>query len=434
MTGGISIIERQVRQVRAAGAARVIVLAEKMPARLAGALEHARGPRHDLEIARSPKELERLLPAAGDVLVLEEGLVIDQRALAAVTAHPAPVLATWPGAAPSVPAAASPRLEHATRIDAQTLFAGVAKLPAPRLHAILPTLGDWDLLHTLLRAEVGEGEAARLDLAALDQYAPDLRRRQPIVWAKPQDEAEAAAATDMLLAAAQKGCLDWPARFIHPPIENALVRLLLPTAVTPNMVTLATALIGVAAAACFASGWLWAGLMLALATGPLDGVDGKLARVGFEFSQWGDLEHVLDKLVEYSWYLCLAWHFSSAERNAGAWPLAAIIILFALAEAAQGEFFRRFTGRQLDDAGPFERRYRLISGRRNTFFWLLVPFAAAGLWFAGFVVIAAYSALNFFVMQWSFFSRLRAYGREHSDVIDANFRETAYGFLPRVGR
>src|SRR3546814_6762738 len=70
----------------------------------------------------------------------------------------------------------------------------------------------------------------------------------------PRNRAEAAACGDALLAQAQKGCLDWPARFIHPPIENMMVRLLLPTPITPNMVTLITAVVGFASIAAFATG------------------------------------------------------------------------------------------------------------------------------------------------------------------------------------
>ncbi len=125
----------------------------------------------------------------------------------------------------------------------------------------------------------------------------------------------------------------------------------------------------------------------------------------------------------------MAWYFAATDRP-GAWGIGAIAILFALAEAVQGEFYRRFTGRQLDDAGTFERRFRLVAGRRNTFFWSLIPFGLASAWYQGFIMIAAYSAVTFFITQARFFVRLRQYGIESSERIAANFSETAYGFLP----
>ena len=192
------------------------------------------------------------------------------------------------------------------------------------------------------------------------------------------------------------------------------------------MVSAFVFLLGLGAAYAFAMGWLWTGLILALLIGPLDGVDGKLARTRMEFSRWGDLEHVADKIVEYLWYICLALAFDAQW----AWAVAALIICFALAEAMQGEFFRRCTGQQLDDVGRIERRFRLISGRRNTFFWTLLPFALLDAWHIGYVTIAAYAVLTFFFMQWRFFVRLAAFGRRHSPVIDQSFAATAYAFLP----
>ena len=197
------------------------------------------------------------------------------------------------------------------------------------------------------------------------------------------------------------------------------------------MVTLFVAAISLAAGIAFATGWLWTGLVLALVSGPLDGVDGKLARSRLEFSRWGDLEHLLDKIAEYGWYLALAGHFA-VTRGEGPWALAALIVVVALAETLSGEFYRRFTGTQLDDAGPPERRFRLIGGRRNTYFWTLLPFAAAGAWYAGFIMIAVYATLTFFVMQWRLFVRLGEFGRRHSPAVAANYAATAYRVLCRA--
>ena len=264
--------------------------------------------------------------------------------------------------------------------------------------------------------------AERIDLSATPSYSPERRRHVPLMWERPVDAASARKAANQLLAAAQKGCLDWPARFVHPPIENAVVRLLWPVPITPNMISLLAFLLGLYAAWCFASGALWTGLILALIVGPIDGIDGKLARSRMEFSRWGDLEHVGDKIVEYAWIAGLA----AAVGTGAAWALAALIVCTALAEAVQGEFYRRITGAQLDDAGPFERGYRLISGRRNTFFWSLLPFAWFDAWGAGLVMIAVYSTVNFFIMQARFFVRLAEYGRAKSAAIAANLDATAY--------
>jgi len=396
---GRPVLGRQARQAHHAGAARVLVLG---------------GPVAQGEMVAGPDAAAASLADDDLVLMLAPGLVVDERIVAAVIAA-APAVATWPD-------------RGVERIDADTLAAGVAVYPGALVRRVAAGLGDWDLGSTLLRAALVDG-VARLDLAALPLYAPSRRREVPLTWALPTSLTEAAAATTTVIKAAQKGCLDWPARFIHPPIEDGLVRLLGPTPITPNMVTLFVAALSLGAGVAFAYGWLWTGLVLALISGPLDGVDGKLARARVEFSKWGDLEHVLDKIAEYGWYLALASHFA-VTRGEAPWLVAALIILFALAEALGGEFFRRFTGSQLDDAGRFERSFRLVSGRRNTFFWTLLPFAAFEAWYAGFIMIAVYAVATFFVMQFSLFKRLAVYGRAHSGQIESNFAATTYDFLP----
>ncbi len=394
---GRPVLERQRRQVAQAGATATIVA--------------------DSAVALAA------LADDDQLLVITPGLVVDERIVAAAieqgaAAATVATIATWPAARGGV-----------ERIDAARFAAGVAVYPAGLVRRVAATLGDWDLHSTLLRAALAEPGTMHLDLATLDLYDPARRREVPLTWALPATSDEASAATATLIAAAQKGCLDWPARWLHPPLEDALTRLLLPTPIRPNHVTLFIAALSLGAGVAFACGWLWTGLIVALVCGPLDGVDGKLARARLDFSRWGDLEHVLDKVAEYGWYLALAGHFAAVGYS-GAWAVAALIVLFALAEALAGEFFRRFTGAQLDDAGDFERRFRLVSGRRNTFFWTLLPFAAFGAWYAGFVAIAIYAVVTFFVMQASLYRRLAQFGRRHSAIVAANLDRTAYGFLP----
>jgi len=371
----------------------------------------------------SVSNLPAALAGARMGLVLAPGLIIDERPLAALLAAADAVsgLLVCADAARSV-----------ERLDAVTLAAGAMVLPAAMIAQVAAGLGDWDLHSTLIRLAAADPRVVRVAMEGTALYAADRRREVPLLWARPADPAGAEAATAALIAAAQKGVLDWPARFLHPPVEDALVRLLAPTGVTPNMVTLFTALLGVAAGLGFATGAMWWGLGLALLCGPLDGVDGKLARTRIEFSRWGDLEHVLDKVLEYGWYLCAAWWFSGALASGLPWAIAALIIVPALAEAVQGEFYRRMTGAQLDDAGDFERRARLVAGRRNTFMWTWLAMALFGWWFEGFVLLACYSVVTTAVAQWRFYKRLGEFARAGDTRVQANYASTRYDFLAKA--
>ncbi len=420
--GGISILARQARQLRQAGATQLLIVD---PEPLSEVPEGAE------PISRAALA-QRVSPDV-PVLAIAPGLIIDERAITLVAGAAAPALlvslATPADVATAAPGTAPPGIE---RLDADTLAAGVMLVQGSLLRDVLGGLGEWDLASTLLRTVATDSRTTRLNFARITLYSASRRRDVPLLWSRPTTPAEAAATTDELIAAAQKGVLDWPARFLHPLVEDPLVRLLAPTRITPNMVTLFGGVIGIGAGIALATGMLWLGLGLALLAGPLDGVDGKLARTRLEFSRWGDLEHVLDKILEYGWYFCAAWCFSGVSGSALPWAIAWLIALPALVEAVQGEFFRRMTGRQLDDAGPVERRIRLIAGRRNTFLWTWAGFAAAGFWFEGFVALAVYSVVTTAVAQWRFYVRLLAYARDHGDRIAANYAATDYAFLPEA--
>lgn len=404
VAGGIPIIRRQIRQLQALGVTRVVLALGKGQE---GALAQARAESLrggiELEVADSAQKLVQATTGHG-ALTIDEGLLVDERMLEAFFADEALAMA--------------PRPVLATRDPAHLLSAGLAIFPAGSLSLTTAT--------ALLEDGLCGLTAPRYhDLSGLDDYAPARRRRLPMVWLPLRSAADGDVGTRVLLASAQKGCLDWPARFFHPPVENVLTRLLLPTPITPNQVSVFVFLLGLYAAWCFATGAWPLALALMLVIGPLDGLDGKLARTRLEFSPYGDLEHVEDKIVEYACYVCMAAWIGTGW----AWAVCALIVLFALAEAVQGEFYRRLTGGQLDDAGRLERRFRLISGRRNTFMWTLIPFIALGAWNAGFVMIAAYSAITFFFAQWRFFVRLAEVAQSTSPTMAENLRRTGYAFL-----
>lgn len=421
---GWTVVERQARLARRAGADGVVICADRATPELAGAIARLRRDGIDVDVARNVAEVGDLVQPGDAVVMFAEGLVCDDRIVRKIVAE---------GQGPLLLILKDDGDERYERIDAGTRWAGLALLPGATVREVARRFGDWDLQSTLLRTAV-QSNAEPLSFDDIPLYIADRRREVPLVFEMPRSRAEAARCGDALLAQAQKGCLDWPARYIHPPVENAMVRALLPTPISPNMVTLFTAVVGAASVIGFATGWLWTGLLLMLFLGPLDGVDGKLARTRLQFSRWGDLEHVIDKIVEYGAFIALGGYLARAAGHYGPWVLAAMTIAFALAEAVQGEFFNRYTGKQLDDAGLWQRRVRLIAGRRNTFFWLLVPFALFGAWQTGLIAISIYSTVTFFVAQAFFFSTMRAHALENLPLVAENFRKSRYAFLQKRAR
>jgi phosphatidylglycerophosphate synthase len=243
-------------------------------------------------------------------------------------------------------------------------------------------------IEELLPAAIEDGHARPLDVAGQAAYVGSLRRTVRPLWFPAPGPEGTRAAEAALLETAQKGALDIPA-IVHGPIETAIVARLCRTKVTPNQLTLGAAAVAWTATALFASGHLGAGLVVALAVGILDGLDGKLARLKLETSRVGEFEHLSDFAFELSWWAALAWHFHRSGTLRWA-PL--VLLALYIAEALDGlvklAALKRL-GVIIDTAAPSMRLVRLVGGRRNVYVWIMALGWAVGHPAAAFVLLPA---------------------------------------------
>ena len=228
------------------------------------------------------------------------------------------------------------------------------------------------------------GHIARVDAARQQAYVRSMRRSvRPVFFPAPSLDRRPLA-EGFLRDATQKGVLDFPA-LVHAPIEKWLVSHLCRTTITPNQITLGTAVLGLGVTLLYACGYLWAGALLALVIGVLDGVDGKLARLKAQTTKLGKKEHDLDYFVETSWWMALAYHFQATGQIRYAY-----VIFFAFFAAHRLERMaiqavQRRIGRNLDDFAPFDRLVRIVAGRRNIYTWLFAFFLVIGSPATGFI-------------------------------------------------
>ena len=396
--GGISIIERQMRQAMSAGATRAILNVESESPELLAAIEQA-GP--GLIVANTGAALADAI-GTDDVLLFAEGLVVDDRIVRRMMAFKGAALAVWSGDAPA----------EAERIDHATCWAGIALIPAEVVTEASLALGEWDMQSTLLRVTAAMAPA-RLEMGGIDLYAPDRGRDVPLLWLAIRSPIAAQRSLDALLQSTEIGGSTWVSRFIQSPAANMLTRWLSPSRISPVFLTMLTTAAGLIAGVAFATGWLTVGLCLAVGVGVLATVASKLAQVRAEAAKSSQHWAMFDQVIGYAWYLCLGgWVGGSA------WLLAAMIILFSWAADLQRNFFNQVTGRLLHDSGAFEQRLSLVVSHRDTLLWLLIPFAWFGLWFAGLAVLAIYATLTFFVTQARVFRRLIG-----SAAIDSHARQ-----------
>jgi phosphatidylglycerophosphate synthase len=238
------------------------------------------------------------------------------------------------------------------------------------------------------------GDPTIIDVAAQSTYVAGLRRDlRPLWFPAPRQEGHRLLAEGWLLDAAQNGTLDLPAK-VHAPIETWIIARLCRTNVTPNQITLFTAAVSAGVTALFASGQLLAGVGLALIVGVLDGLDGKQARVKVETTQLGKREHVLDYVLELSWWSALAYHFTATAQLPNAMLLLVLLVGSDLVDRLAKRFAKKRIDRNLDDHAPIDRFVRLIGGRRNIYVWILAAGLAAGIPDKAFVALCWWGALT----------------------------------------
>lgn len=298
-----------------------------------------------------PQCLQALPAAATDLLLVRGDCLIDPRLLATLVTQ------------------ASPRWLRAPQSAAEAMPAAARIPPAGLAVWAATSLATW--LH----------DSVELDPAAMDDYSAAHRGPVPFYLHTVKTPTEAVAATKTLIRAAQKRALDLPALVLNPLFENRLVFWLCHTPITPNQVTLFTAVLGALIAVLFLNGWLRLGTLLAYAVEILDGVDGKLARTRLQTSRLGELEHVLDFFVEHAWYLAITVFLATSTGNRMLWWTGGGLMLCDLGDNLLYGLGRGLFGKHLDELGRFDRLFRLIAGRRNIYAWMF----CFGFW-AGFPV------------------------------------------------
>jgi len=364
---GLSLLERSLRTLQAAGFTRALILTDGKELIL-------EAPRilspHGTKIActfslrpTGPITLEQLAAVWPDncqeLLVLRGDSVFDPRLLRLLSAQDAPVALVDS----MVPAKFHP-LVLSTSMTNRGRFCGAAVLSrdwvsdrnGPFEDAICEALDD--------------GSLASVDAATRPCYSPELHRELRAYWFPSPTPGHKRVAEKVILDAAKKGTLDIPA-LAHAPIETFIVSKLCRTSITPNQITIFCNIVAWGATVLFATGHLGSAIAIALAVGVLDGLDGKLARVKLETSQAGKLEHLFDILFENSWWIALAWHLHASGKLPEAFSYLGLLLGAEILNALARTSIVRYCRKSMAELGPFDRLFRLVSGRRNIYVWIL---------------------------------------------------------------
>jgi len=360
---GRTVLEYQVRCAAAAGAAPIVVVVERVPQALQDNFERLRLDGIGVFPVSDVQEALSRFEAGSLILMIGDGIVPPSELVGAMAAEPGAAVAIVPD---------DEAHEVFERIDGESRWAGVALVDARLLGSTAAMLGDWDLQSTLLRRALQEG-AARL-------RADDIGG-EPLL-------ADAAADLEQFqrrLFVASRGIRpDWVSRYLLPPIEELATEQLLQTRVRPMWLIWAALALILGGAFCFTRGWLGAGLVLEVASMPLDLIATRLAALR------------LRPLPVRMWSKIALWPASGLALIAiGLWEMRHVsgwgALVTALVAAAFAEASRR------ERAGMPEGELWLISRRSAVV--LAIPFAIAGAWTSYLVGLLAYAAISFFIIQ-----------------------------------
>ena len=356
---GRTLIERQARLAAAAGASPIVIHVERMPVDLVAAIERLRRERLPIVVARTAEEAAEAVGPSDRVLLIADGAIADASQLARLAAIEGPAVLTVPDSAFD---------DRYERIDAASRWGGLAVFDGALLRETAAMLRDWDLQSTLLRRALQAGArhvAAQGALGILDSRA-DLEILE-----------------QRILRSADAGRRGWASRLLAP-LERSATAVLMGGSIAPGMVGGAAAALTGAGALAMARGWFWTGLVLLLLATPLDGIAARLARLrmqeGLGQSWWFHLLPVLAGAA----LLGLGYRLAP-EQGWGTIVLALATILFLIALGQE-------------TAGGKVRGAELLAEPKGMI-WLMLPFAAFGLWQAGLAMLFAYAAGSFFWAQ-----------------------------------
>ncbi len=368
---GRALIERQARLAAQAGAERIVLLIERLPAGLTGAIDRLRRDGIVIDVARSAGDAADRFHPDERVLVFADGAMAGAGAIGRLVGSTAPALLTLSEAAP--PGAFE-------RIDAAARWAGLALVSGDMLRKTVAMLGDWDLHSTLLRRAVG-ASARRIDIAdgagLLEPYAAMLVRSR----------GGARAATEAAFAVDRDG-EGWPARLIYGPIARLLGGLILDRPLESRWLRWAS--IGAAAIAVpmLVRGWLAAALLLLIAGALLDATGRLLAALRLTRASIEDRLSIARAGLMAIGLLGFAWHRMQGDPTALVLGVATVAVV--LAEARE-RMALRLLGAGARPPGWIADVDALLL--------LFLPFALAQQTLAGLAALGVYAAASFAAVQ-----------------------------------
>lgn len=380
---GRTLLEHQVRLAAFAGAEHVVVLAERLPVALAAAVERLRRAGLRVDIARDAADAADRIHPDERLLVVGDGCVAPVGLVERVAEARSPVVLT---------VVDEPDNAMFERIDAVARWGGLMLINGAMLRDTVAMLGEWDLESTLLRRTVQAG-AERIDAGV------QANGRGGVAPLLVDGVAHLDGFDRDMLAGARPRGRDWPWRHIFPTIERFVAPPLLRRGIDPVWFSVAAVTMVIVAGIFFAAGWRLAAEIALLSSGPIAAVAERLAGARLAPLRWASA-FVRARLAAAAGALGVLTAGLAADHGWGAWLLSGILVFAMIALAAEQRILKHLPG----GVAP------LWVASLDGLIWAMAPFAIAGCWTAGVVVLALYAVGSFAIVQREVMSRVAMRG------------------------
>jgi hypothetical protein len=266
---GQTLLEYQVRTLRAFGVGHLVLLADRLPSGLLATLDRLKSDNIDIDVVRTPSDAADSVHPDEDVLVIAGGMVAPRHQLQRLSTLKGPALLSVADIAEN---------NAFERIDAQSRWTGIAKLDGTLLRETAAMLGDWQLGPTLLRV-------------ALQNGVRQIRIDDGDSIMMPKTIAEAASTTAALSNAVRPRAIDWFDRTILAPMAVMLAQKSMARRVTTRTIAVFAAVLTLVAFASVLLGRFWVGTSLLCVVGLVVAIGDVVAQVSARPSD------LLDRLV-----------------------------------------------------------------------------------------------------------------------------------------
>jgi hypothetical protein len=370
---GATLLEHQVRRAVRAGAGHIVVLVERLPVALIGAIDRLRKSGTRVDIARSVADAADRIHPDETVLIIADGCIAGADVFNRLVASPTPALMTVPDL---------PGLNDFELIGAQLRWAGLGLIDGGRLQMTAARLGEWDFELTLLRQALEDDGAI---LPALGSSGDQVTAERPIFARRASDLAMLEQRIIDGSAGFREG---WPARYIFPLIERIGFARLARGPADPWWLGIAAIVLAVMAIPLAAAGWFVTALALLVISGPLSSISRRLADV--RITRLRHEQRLVQARLAAAGAVLLAAGIRLGDDGQWGWALlAAVVVGVMIALASEWRTAHRLDNRA---AMPF-----MATG--DGIIWLFIPFAAGQTWGAALMAAALYAVTSFVVAQ-----------------------------------